>query len=455
MLDPFCHRAGGSRYIFTLANNMTTVVTSQASGLINETFPYQTCINLDRRPKRWQQMQRKFAQHGILSVRRVPALDGDSLALPADWVHTPGAYGCLRSHLQAVCEAQRLNEPSILIFEDDVVFAEEFELKFAAGIHELPPDWDMLFFGALHRDEPIRITDHIARITRAYSTYAYVIRNTMFDEFIELNRHSKQELDNNTMLLQQRFNCYCFMPHLTWVETDYSDAQQRLVDHWYLRESLVLFGPQVDSLLGETTIVFAYHGDSAAATENLIYLVHYYHKFFSPPMATVVVEQGAEPTLNPAMLTGNCQYVFLRADGPLDRERCFRAGIAESDPGRKFLILSDDDIYLETLDIRANLRMCEQFDSVTGFSEIVELTDEESLRLRNTKTTRGIAITKNDAAANKRSGVCQFLKRAAIQSAGESSQADPEQLSRLLASTGSAQLRVFKSPNHALRLPRA
>lgn len=80
----------------------------------------------------------------------------------------------------------------------------------------------------------------------------------MFDGFIELNSKTERELDNNSIVLQQRFRCYCFMPHLAWVETDYSDAQQRLVDHWYLEESLVLFGPHVDRLLSDTTLVFAH-----------------------------------------------------------------------------------------------------------------------------------------------------------------------------------------------------
>ena len=53
-------------------------------------------------------------------------------------------------------------------------------------------------------------------------------------------------------------------------------------------------------------------------------------------------------------------------------------GISQSNPSRQFVILSDNDIYLETLDIRANLRMCERYDCVTGFSKIVDLTKEDS-----------------------------------------------------------------------------
>ena len=376
------------------------------------------------------------------------------MKLPANWVHTPGAYGCLLSHLQVVREAQRLGVPSVLVFEDDVVFDEQLEKKFGACIEQLPPDWDMLFFGALHKDEPKKVSDNIARITQANSTYACALKATMFDDFIELNSQTEEVLDNNSLILQQRFNCYCFMPHLAWVETYHSDAQQRLVDHWYLRESLVLFGPQVDRLLSQTTVVFV-HGDHngvSRAAENLMYLVRYYQKYFSPHIDMVIVEQGAQPTVDSTTLPTNCKYVFLLDEGPFDRERCFMTGINQSDPDRKFVILSDNDIYLETLDIRANLRMCERYDYVTGFSKIIELSNEDSRRLRNTKTTQGIDITKNYSQRNERQGYCRFLNRKAIQLLGGWDQEDSEKADSLLSLQAQQQFRVFQSPNHALRL---
>ncbi len=432
---------------------MTNAITNQPTGIINETFPYKICINLDRRRERWQHMQRKFDRHRIHSVRRFPALDGGSLKLPANWVHTAGAYGCLLSHLQVVREAQRAGASSVLIFEDDVVFDDHLEKKFSACIKQLPPDWDMLFFGALHKDAPIKVSDNIARITQAESTYACALKATVFDYFIELNRKAETLLDSNSLVLQQQFNCYCCMPHLAWVETDYSDAQERLVHHWYLRESLVLYGPKVDRLLSDTTIVFA-HGDHTGvgrATENLMYLVHSYDKRFSPYIAMVIVEQGAQPTVNPATLPTNCKYVFLQDEGLFDRERCFSMGISGSNPSRNFVILSDNDVYLETLDIRANLRMCERYDCVTGFSKIIDLTNEDSLRLCNTKTTRGIDITKTASLSNERQGYCRFFSREAIQILGGWDEGGLEKAGSLL-SLQATQLRVFQSPNHALRL---
>jgi hypothetical protein len=432
---------------------MTHPITNKPASVINERFPYKICINLDRRPERWEQMQRKFAQHGIHSVQRFAAFDGNDLQLPENWVHTPGAYGCLRSHLEVVREARRLGLSSVLIFEDDVVFDDQLESKFSACIQQLPDDWDMLFFGALHKDEPIKVSETIARITGANSTYACALKSSVFDAFIELNSETEDVLDINSLVLQKQFNCYCFMPHLAWVETYHSDAQLRFVDHWYLRESLVLFSPEVDRLLSQTTIIFA-HGNQAGtkhSNENLMFLINYYHKFFSPHLAMVIVEQGAQPTVDNAALPANCDYVFLQDEGPLNKENCFVAGLRHANSNRKFVILSDNDIYLETLDIRANLRMLERYDCVTGLSKVIDLTTGSSLRLRNTKSTQGLDITNNYSPNNGRSGYCRFFNREAIQPLDEGD-AGGFINGWLNFPIQSTQFRVFESPNHALRL---
>ena len=433
---------------------MSEATTRETTRGINEVFPYKICINLDRRRARWQQMRLKFEHSGIHSVHRFSAFDGENLQLPANWAHTPGAYGCLLSHLQVVREARRLGVASVLIFEDDVVFDDHLESKFNACLGELPHEWDMLFFGALHKDEPIKVSEHIARITQANSTYACALKATVFDDFIELNSNTENVLDNNSLVLQRLFNTYCFMPHLAWVEADHSDAQRRWVHHWYLQESLVLFGPAVDRLLSGTTIVFA-HGDRIGvgrAPDNLMYLVHYYNKYFGPFMQMVIVDQGAAPTLDPSTLPSNCKYVFRRDEGPFNRERCFIDGIAQSQARRNVFILCDNDIYLETLDIRANLRMCERYDCVTGFSKIVELTAEDSFRLRNSRTTQGIDVTNMAAPGNEREGYCRFLTREAIQillAGAEDGEAGS------LLSPRASQIRVFQSPNYGLRLEHA
>ena len=333
-------------------------------------------------------MQAQLARHGIHRVERFPAVDGNSVLKPAGWTHSNGAYGCLLSHVEVIREAQRSNAPSVLIFEDDTVLDPDFQSKFASFSKEVPDDWDMLYFGALHKDEPTKISEHVGRITKANSTYAYALKNTVYDAFIELNARAEHVLDMNSYLLQERFNCYCFMPNLAWVEAEYSDVQNRLERHWYLEKSLVLFGAQMDRLLGQTTIAITSRGDQDS--KNLAFLKRYYEEYFAPLVEIIVVDS------NP------------------------------SDLKRDFLILTGSDIYIEALDIRANLRMCEEFDAATGFDHVIDLTHDQAQLLRRTSITRGIDITNNPVSKNT---TVHFFRR------------------------GAPATRVFHSPNHALRLP--
>jgi GR25 family glycosyltransferase involved in LPS biosynthesis len=314
-------------------------------------------------------------------VQRFPAVDGNRVLKPAGWTHSNGAYGCLLSHVEVIREAQRSNAPSVLIFEDDTVLDPDFQNQFASFSKEVPDDWDMLYFGALHKDEPTKISEHVGRITKANSTYAYALKNTVFDAFIELNARAEHVLDMNSYLLQERFNCYCFMPNLAWVEAEFSDVQNRLERHWYLEKSLVLFGAQMDQLLSRTTIII--NGDS----KNISFLKRYYEEYFAPLVEIVV----------------------------------------NAPPARDFVILSESDIYIEALDIRANLRMCEEFDAATGFDHVIDLTHAQAQLLRQTSITRGIDITNNPVSKNT---AVHFFKR------------------------GANITRIFYSPNHALRLPR-
>jgi GR25 family glycosyltransferase involved in LPS biosynthesis len=390
-------------------------------------------------------MQLKFRRQRIADVSRFSAVDGEQLKVPSHWERPAGAYGCLLSHLEVVREARTRGVREVLIFEDDVVFDDQFDAKFRDYIDQLPPDWDMLFFGALHKDEPISVADNIARITKANSTYAYAIKHTAFDAFIELNARAETVLDHNSFVLQRQFNCYCFMPNLAWVETGYSDAQNKVEQHWYLKESLVLFGRQADRLLSETTIVLAHGPDSDRhhATENLMFLVDYYTEFFSPFIAMVVVEAAAAPAVNPEALPRNCKYMFLGEPGAFCRTRCFKSGLAAADPDRRLLILADSDIYLETLDIRANLRMCEQYDCVIGFSGLVELDECSSRRLRESKTTRGLDITQNVSQQCDQPGGCYWFYNREALDVGAADVSWP---------LAKKNRRVFRSPGRALRL---
>ena len=195
---------------------------SSSSGDIIEVFPHKVCINLDRDIDSWERSQAALIRHDIRGVRRVSAVDGSRLELPAMWRHSAGAYGCQLSHLQVVRDARERGLPSLLILEDDVLFDPSFGEKFPVFVRGLPADWDMVFLGALHREDPDPVAENVVRIRQAYCTHAYALRDSIFDAFIAANDGSPSPVDHNNGVLQSSHNCYGFAPNLAWVESRYS-----------------------------------------------------------------------------------------------------------------------------------------------------------------------------------------------------------------------------------------
>jgi len=171
-------------------------------------------------------MEQRFAQHGILSVIRFPAIDGLSVKPPATWPYSTGHYGCLQSHL-AVLRLARENEiPAILIFEDDCVFDPEFNQKFVSYMKQVPTDWDVLLFGGRHFEEPIQISDNVARAKKTYLTHAYAVNRRVYNVLIELCERGQGAIDDHTATLQKDSDCYCFVPDLIWQERIDSDTRK-------------------------------------------------------------------------------------------------------------------------------------------------------------------------------------------------------------------------------------
>jgi GR25 family glycosyltransferase involved in LPS biosynthesis len=370
---------------------------SSSSGDVNEVFPHKVCINLDRDRDSWERLQAALTRHDIRGVRRVSAVDGSRLELPATWRHSAGAYGCLLSHLQVVRDARKRGLPSLLILEDDVAFDPSFSEKFPVFVRGLPADWDMVFLGALHREDPDPVAENVVRIRQAYCTHAYALRDSIFDAFIAANDGSPSAVDVNNGVLQSSHNCYGFAPNLAWVESRYSPVQERMADHWYMRESVVPLGSQMDRILQRTVVIIAHRAPNGSVDkgQNVGFLSRFYAEFL-PGIKICVVEQGSRGTLGSSDLPAGCSHLLVQDEGPFDRTRCFAVGLEHAPPDCAFVILSDDDVFIDALSIRANLRICERDDCATGFKSCVNLTEADTESVRRSQFAKGIDPTTYD-----------------------------------------------------------
>jgi GR25 family glycosyltransferase involved in LPS biosynthesis len=338
-----------------------------------------------------------------------------------------------------------LGVDSVLIFEDDVEFSDDFEQQLQVTLDTLPADWHMLYLGAIQLEDPQPINLGLQRISRAYSTYAYAINHRLFDAFIALNEYADQPLDVNQFELQQNYNCYCVHPYQAWVEVGYSDAQEKNENHWYLRESLVLFGQTANRLLANTCVVIICEpAPTVCALENLYFFLDYYQQQFQGYLSIRVVEQGCSSALDPMRLPDNVDTLILPVGiQPLFQQISFQQALAKIDETFDYLVVSSNHLYLEAMDFRANLMMCQRYEGTLGFEVLTRLDADQSACLKNNGHARTLDLSANiKVNTDQQNDSCfYFINRKALGTLWMN-----DQLGR------DTQSKMFHPPNHALRL---
>lgn len=206
----------------------------------NQIFPNIFCINLTHRTDRWEKAQQEFALHGI-STERIEGVDGSKLDITHGTSrdgspYTKGDIGCMLSHLKAVKLAKERNLGNYVVMEDDIEFHPQFNDLFAKFWQQMPANWHVIYASGTHRQKPIQITQNVYKIVYTLTTHFMIIRNTIYDAFIQIwtSRHDK--VDIGCTELQKKYNFYVFNPHLAWQKYGYSDICSGYREHKQLKD---------------------------------------------------------------------------------------------------------------------------------------------------------------------------------------------------------------------------
>lgn len=204
-------------------------------------------MNLDRRPDRLERFRARFpASWPFQTPERVQALDGLKVPPPDDWPQQPGAWGCLRTHLQLWERALNNNE-SIFIFEDDCVFSEDFAARVGPFFAHLPADWQMVYLGGLHRapksHPPVKVNDHVHLGRAITTTYAYGIHRdflpTLYKAALGMPpHHIDQTLAR--LMAANTWRVYCPVPWLVGMDEGRSD----IADRYYAKPHFWQYTPK-------------------------------------------------------------------------------------------------------------------------------------------------------------------------------------------------------------------
>ena len=198
--------------------------------ILNNFFDKVYCINLDRRPDRWEHASHQFENLGI-EVERFPAIDYKDLEqIPPNI--KGGAYGCKLSHLSIIEKCKNDNIKNVLIFEDDVVLDDDILQVFEDNVQYLP-QWDMLYFGGYHIHHPTHVNKNIYKLEYSYATHSYACNHTMYDDLLKIERGNY--IDVSIAEMHKTHDCFLITKDdglsLTKQYPNYSDIENGYKDY--------------------------------------------------------------------------------------------------------------------------------------------------------------------------------------------------------------------------------
>ena len=190
---------------------------------VNEYFDRVVVINLDRRPDRMDKLGPQLDELGI-EYERFSAVDAKELDVK----------GYVAGTMSHVAVWKKYKGQKILVLEDDALFCEDFNEKFAEVIQTLPQDWDIFYLGVLLPKHTGKVNDigNPNWYAQVMSTgaQAYCLKPEKMDHFIRKIDGYEWYIDIALRLENVDSHCYVTQPNLVTQFPSYSDLREQEVD---------------------------------------------------------------------------------------------------------------------------------------------------------------------------------------------------------------------------------
>lgn len=178
------------------------------NSLVDESY----VINLERRQDRMEHMGIQMKNLEIL-YKRFDAVDGQKIK--GDTILSKGALGAVRSHIGVIKDAIQNDYQKIAVFEDDIIFCDDFDTRLKYYLENLPVDWDIMYLGCHFNScsDPTHLKNNVYRIRESYGCFAMILNNQhgLFNKILN-NVNELIPYDDYIKSLQKDLNCYVFMP---------------------------------------------------------------------------------------------------------------------------------------------------------------------------------------------------------------------------------------------------
>jgi GR25 family glycosyltransferase involved in LPS biosynthesis len=198
--------------------------------MLNNYFEKIYCINLSERTDRWNHVTNEFNKIGC-SVERVEAVDGKRLPIVSNQIN-PGEVGAYLSHMNLLKYIIDNNIQTALIFEDDVIFCDDFNTKFKLFYNQLPEDKTLVYVSGNYSVYNNKVT--IEKITEnVYSTVGTLALHAYFLDLetakkihaLLFERYPNEPVDDAFIAYHRLATTYVFKPNLVYQKPDYSNTR--------------------------------------------------------------------------------------------------------------------------------------------------------------------------------------------------------------------------------------
>jgi len=199
--------------------------------MLNDYFEKIYCINLADRKDRWEHVTNEFKKINC-TVERFNAIDGRVIPQPQGVKINPGEVGAYLSHMTLLKHIINNNIKTALIFEDDVIFCDNFNEKFDLFYKQLPENKTLVYVSGNYSNQNPNVT--ITQITEnIYSTIGTLALHAYFLDLetaktiynLLMVRYPKEPVDDAFICYHKLDPTYVFKPNLVYQKPDYSNTR--------------------------------------------------------------------------------------------------------------------------------------------------------------------------------------------------------------------------------------
>ena len=199
------------------------------------TFPFRAFISLEWRADRRERLSEQLSGLGF-DAQWFPAVHAGHVGTDTRGYLSPSKRAVALSKRCVLRAARKSGADAVLIFEDDVVFHQEFIERIASI--DLPDDWAIFYLGCQHIETPVLVSPGLVRVNRALDGHAWAVRRPCFNLVSAAMRGATKgatgRICSDVMVssLHRRVPTYAAWPNLAWQGCDYSDVAGRIYSNY-------------------------------------------------------------------------------------------------------------------------------------------------------------------------------------------------------------------------------